>query len=180
VSLSSELTRRYNRSPDQLSEAALTALAASFPGRTPTEHEGAVYIRTGPHSPWTSLGEQVEVSLLRPGVLQLKSVNRPWLPLIFEHGDNVANVEHLARALDSACAAQPPCCPHCTEPLTAEPGVEGDTVCPHCGKKLFRPQLPVPDAALSTRIAAIALLLVFTLPALILLAVVIAVRLNWR
>lgn len=176
--MAAELIRRYNRSPEQLALAAAEALAAQFPGRPVGEDDGSLIVRTGPHKPWTSLGEQVEVSLLKPGVIKLRSVNRPRLPLIFEHGDNLANVEDLARALDEACRTRPASCANCGAALEREPVEDEQLACPACGKKLFRPQLPVPRSAQPTRTAAIALLLVFTLPALILLAVVAVVLLS--
>jgi hypothetical protein len=182
--MAAELYRRYNRTTEQLDRAVQAALAQQFPASEVREADGTLYLCTGRHKTWTSLGEQIEVSLPRPGLIKLRSFNRPWLPLIFEHGDNVANVEELACAIERHLTAQPPHCPHCGMPLDGEPpaaeAADGPPLCPACRRKLFRPQAPVPDSAAATRTATVALLLVFTLPALILIAVVVAILLALR
>jgi len=117
----------------------------------------------------------------------LYSSNLPRLPLLFELGDNLANVEGLARLLDIACAALPPCCPQCGSelpPATTEqfPPAAPDArpLCPHCGFKLFDPQRqePVPDNATQTRWMTCAFILMFVLPVLVMLAAVVMVRMG--
>jgi hypothetical protein len=192
--MAAELTRRYNRSPQQLHDATTQAIAARFPGRAPQVVEGGFVVRTGPHWPLTSLGEQVEVSLRRPGTVHFRSFNRPALLQVFEPGDNLANVEGLARMLDMACIGLPPHCPNCAAALPAEPG-EGPApgtppapgaaaappeTCPACGYRLFdlRRQQPVPDNATTTRWMTCAFFLLFVLPSLVMLAAVVYVRLR--
>jgi len=51
--MSAELTRRYNRSADELRAAAEQTVAARFRGREVAEVEGTLVVRTGPHWPLT-------------------------------------------------------------------------------------------------------------------------------
>lgn len=148
--MASQLTRRYNLSAEQLSEAVGWAMRARFPGSFAYEAPPWRFtLKRGMHWPLTSYGEQIEVRICSGGVVEISSGYQVFTQ-VFELGDNHENVEGLARALDARCGALAPQCSACAAPL----GRDLPQFCNHCGAPVHPDpsQAPVPRRALPARI----------------------------
>jgi hypothetical protein len=142
--VAAELTRYYNRSPQQLHAACWHTIQLTFPGKLiNTWQPGTFSFQTGMRPPFNSWGERVEIRIVEPGVVNIQSDYLVKVWMRFERGENLCNVERFARTLEANLAGVAPACPHCGHSM----GMTEQPYCNACGNALANgsSQPPVPD-----------------------------------